>query len=294
MFVSGFASIVGRPNVGKSSLINSFLGQQLLIVSDKPQTTRNRIQAILTTEKSQIVFMDTPGIHKPRHRLGDYMLKSAREALKEVDLVLFMVEATCPPGPGDSYIAALLREIDTPLFLVVNKIDLAPAQFEAEWFPLYLQLGRFQKYFLVSALQGANLGPLLQDITAVLPPGPRYYPPEMVIDRPEEFLVAEKIREKVLRCTREEVPHSVAVAVDSMHLREDKNMLEIRAVIYVEKDSQKGIVIGKNGAMLKQVGTEARQDLEKLLGNPVFLDLWVKVKKDWRRKDSYLRQFGYE
>lgn len=294
MFVSGFVSIIGRPNVGKSTLINSFLGKKLLIVSDKPQTTRNRIQAILTAENAQVIFLDTPGIHKPKHKLGNYMVKSALGALKEVELILFMVEATSPPGPGDSYIAALLREIDTPIFLVVNKIDLAPAQFEEEWLPLYLQQGKFQKYFLVSALQGTNLNLLLQEITGVLPPGPLYYPPEMVIDRPEEFLAAEMIREKIFLKTREEIPHSTAVEVDSMVLREDRDMLDIRAVIYVEKESQKGIIIGKNGTMLKQIGTEARLELERLLGNPVFLDLWVKVKKDWRRKESYLRQFGYE
>ncbi len=294
MFVSGFVSVIGRSNVGKSTLVNSFLGRKLLIVSDKPQTTRNRIQAILTTEKAQVVFLDTPGIHKPRHKLGDYMLKSALGALKEVELILFVVEATFPPGPGDSYIASLLRETDTPIFLIINKMDRAPLQFEEEWLPLYLQQGKFQKYFLVSALQGTNMNPLLQEIVEVLPPGPLYYPPEAEIDRPEEFLAAEMIREKILLCTKEEIPHSTAVEIDSMVLREGRDILDIRAVIYVERDSQKGIIIGKNGTMLKQIGTEARLELEGLLGNPVFLDLWVKVKKDWRRKDGYLRQLGYE
>ncbi|NMB40976.1 MAG: GTPase Era [Firmicutes bacterium] len=294
MFVSGFVSVIGRPNVGKSTLINSFLGQKLLIVSDKPQTTRNRIHAILTTEEAQVIFLDTPGIHKPRHRLGNYMVKSALGALKEVELIIFMVEATSPPGPGDRYIAALLQEIDTPVFLVINKMDLAPAQFEKEWLPLYLQQGKFAKHFPVSALQGKNLNPLLREIIKILPPGPQYYPPEMQTDRPEEFLAAEMIREKVLLQTREEIPHSTAVEIDSMELREDRDILDVRAVIYVERDSQKGIIIGKNGAMLKQIGTEARLELENLLGNPIFLDLWVKVKKDWRRKDSYLRQLGYE
>jgi GTP-binding protein Era len=294
MFVSGFVSIVGRPNVGKSTLINSLLGWKLLIVSDKPQTTRNRIQAILTTENAQVIFLDTPGIHKPKHKLGNYMVKIALEALKEVELILFMVEATSPPGPGDNYIAALLREIDTPVFLVVNKTDLAPAQFEQEWLPLYLQRGEFKKHFLVSALRGKNLNPLLQEIIGILPPGPLYYPPEMSVDRPEQFLVGEMIREKIFLRTRDEVPHSVAVEVASMDLREDRDLLDIRAVIYVEKESQKGIIIGKNGSMLKQIGTEARLELEKILGNPVFLDLWVKVKKDWRRKENNLRQFGYE
>jgi len=294
MFVSGFVSIVGRPNVGKSTLINSLLGRKLLIVSDKPQTTRNRIQAIFTTEQAQIIFLDTPGIHKPRHKLGEYMVRAALETLKGVELVLFMVEATSPPGPGDSYIAALLRKIETPVFLVVNKTDLAPAKFEEEWLPLYLQQGEFKNYFLVSALQGTNLNPLIQAIIELLPPGPLYYPPEMSVDRPVEFLVAELIREKIFLQTREEIPHSTAVEVESMVLREDRDLLDIRAVIYVEKESQKGIIIGKNGAALKQIGTEARLELEKLLGNPVFLDLWVKVKKDWRRKENNLRRFGYD
>lgn len=294
MFVSGFVSIVGRPNVGKSTLINSLLGRKLLIVSDKPQTTRNRLQAVLTTERAQVIFLDTPGIHKPRHKLGNYMVRVALEALKEVELILFMVEATSPPGPGDSYIAAMLRQIDTPIFLVVNKIDLAPAQFEEEWLPSYLQLCAFQKHFLVSALQGKNVKQLLEEIILILPPGPLYYPPEVSIDRPEEFLAAEMIREKIFLLTGDEIPYSTAVEIESISLRKEKDLLDIRAVIYVEKESQKGIIIGKNGEMLKKIGTKARLELEKLLGNPVFLDLWVKVKKDWRSKENTLRQFGYE
>lgn len=293
MFVSGFVSIVGRPNVGKSTLINSLLGRKLLIVSDKPQTTRNRIQAILTTEEAQIIFLDTPGIHKPRHKLGNYMVRVALEALKEVELILFMVEATAPPGPGDQYIAALLGEIATPVFLVVNKIDLASPQFAEEWLPAYLQLLDFKKHFLVSALQGKNLEELLAEIIKELPPGPLYYPPEIAVDRPEEFLAAEIIREKIFLLTGDEIPYSTAVEIESMGLRPDKDLLEIRANIYVEKESQKGIIIGKNGAMLKEIGTRARLELEKLLGNPIFLELWVKVKKDWRSKENVLRQLGY-
>ncbi|MGI6308299.1 MAG: GTPase Era [Dethiobacteria bacterium] len=290
---SGFVSVIGRPNVGKSTLINSFLGKKVSIVSDKPQTTRNRIHAILTTPKAQIVFLDTPGIHKPKHKLGAYMVKVAREALQGVELLLFVVEATCPPRRGDRYIASLLRNLDTPVFLVANKIDLASPVFTEQWLPLYLHLYAFKKHFLVTALQGNNLEPLLEEIVRVLPQGPLYYPPEFSTDRPQEFLVGEIIREKIILKTREEVPYSVAVEVESMKLREGRNLLDIQAVIYVEKESQKMILIGKNGRMLKEIGTEARLELEKILGNPLYLNLWVKVKKDWRRKEGSLHQFGY-
>ena len=291
--LSGFVSVIGRPNVGKSTLINSFLGKKVLIVSDKPQTTRNRIQAILTTSEAQIIFLDTPGIHKPKHKLGAYMVKAALGALQEVELLLFVVEATCPPRPGDRYIASLLQSLTSPVFLVVNKMDLAPSDFRERWLSRYLQLHAFQKHFLITARQGKNLEPLLKSIVQVLPQGPLYYPPELSTDRPEEFLVGEIIREKIILKTREEVPYSVAVEVEEMKLRKGKNLLDVQAVIYVEKESQKMILIGKRGHMLKEVGTEARLELEKILGNRLFLQLWVKVKKDWRRKEGSLHQFGY-
>jgi GTP-binding protein Era len=293
MFVSGFVSVVGRPNVGKSTLINYFLGEKILIVSDKPQTTRNRIHAILTTDEAQVVFVDTPGIHKPRHKLGSYMVKTALEAFKEMDLILFMVEATAPPGGGDRYIANHLSKLETPVFLIINKKDLAPPDFWEKWFPLYQELACFRESFLVSALTGDNLAPLLEAIVATLPPGPLYFPPEMVLDRPERFLAGEKIREKVLHKTREELPHAIAVEITKMRPRPDMDLMDLHAVIYVEKDSQKKIIIGQGGAMLKEIGTEARLELERLLGGPIFLDLWVKVKKDWRRKEKILRQFDY-
>jgi GTPase len=294
MFVSGFVSVIGRPNVGKSTLINSLLGKKVLIVSDKPQTTRNRIQAILTTEKAQVIFLDTPGLHKPKHKLGDYMVKSALGALKDVELILFMVEAFSPPGPGDTYIASLLQGVKAPVFLVMNKTDLAPSDYEEKFLPLYRQLYDFKGFFLISAREEDNLESLLSGIIEILPEGPQYYPPEMVVDHPEQFLAGEMIREKIFTKTREEIPHSVAVEVSSMELRKNKDLLDIQAVIYVEKDSQKKIIIGKNGSMLKEIGTEARHELERVFGNPVFLDLWVKVKKDWRKKENNLRQFGYE
>jgi GTP-binding protein Era len=294
MFVSGFVTVVGRPNVGKSTLINSFLGEKILIVSDKPQTTRNRIHAILTTDEAQLIFIDTPGMHRPRHKLGGYMVKVALEALREVDLIFFVVEATAPPGNGDRYLANFFSKTGTPVFLVVNKMDLAPPDFKEKWLPLYLNLAEFRDSFLVTAVTGGNLEPLLKATTALMPEGPLYFPPEMVIDRPEHFLVGEKIREKILERTREEIPHSVAVEITKMEARQNVDLVDIEAVIYVERESQKRIMIGKGGAMLKEIGTEARLELEKLLGNPIFLNLWVKAKKDWRQKDNVLRRLGYE
>ncbi len=293
MFVSGFVSVVGRPNVGKSTLINSLLGRKLLIVSDKPQTTRNSIRAVLTTESAQVIFVDTPGLHKPRHSLGDYMVKAALDTLEEVDLVLFMVEALSPPGPGDRHIAGLLRELRTPSCLVVNKIDRAPGEFKENWLPLYRELAPFEHCFAVSALRGDNLQPLLKAVIDALPPGPLFYPPETAVDRPAVFQAGEIIREKILKMTRDEIPHSVAVEVTGIGLREGRDIFDVSAVIYVERESQKKIVIGRGGRTLKEIGTEARLELEDFLGKPVYLDLWVKVKKDWRRRENILRQLGY-
>ncbi len=293
MFVSGFIAVVGRPNVGKSTLINALIGEKVLIVSSRPQTTRNRIHAIYTGEDAQFIFIDTPGIHQPRHRLGDYMLKAATGALSEVDLILFLVEAGSVPGPGDKKIAALLQGVAIPVLLVINKMDLAADDFATRVLPLYRQLRKFQGCFQVSALKGENLEPLRLAIKSYLPAGPKYYPAEMLVDRPEEFLATEIIREKVMELTREEVPHAVAIQITAMEPRRQGEMLLIRAEILVEKPSQKKIIIGSGGGMLKQIGMEARRDLEKLLGNAVFLELWVKVKKDWRRRDNVLRQLGY-
>jgi GTPase len=294
MFVSGFIAVVGRPNVGKSTLINALVGQKVLIVSPRPQTTRNRIHAIYTGEDAQLIFLDTPGIHSPRHRLGDYMLKAALEALKEVDLILFLVEANGLPGPGDRKIVEQLEQVDTPVLLVLNKMDLAAADFETRVLPRYKDLLEFGGVYPVSALQGQNLEALRSAIMEKMPSGPQYYPTEMVVDRPEEFLAAEIIREKILEKTHEEVPHSVAVQITAMEPRRNGDLILIRAEIFVEKSSQKKIIIGKGGSMLKEIGSMARRELEKLLGNSVFLDLWVKVKKDWRSRDNVLRQLGYD
>lgn len=291
---SGFVTVVGRPNVGKSTLLNSLLGEKMLIVSDKPQTTRNRIQCILTGDEHQIVFIDTPGIHKPKSLLGEGMVKAALDTLQEVDAVLFLVEANEDPGAGDRFVADHLRGIDTPVFLVINKVDLVKGpqlmKLETAWQQL---LPGVKGVLHVSALNGYNVDYLLKQVIEVMPEGPQYYPEDMIIDQPERFIVAELIREKILHLTHEEVPHAVAVVIEEMKERNDE-MVFVRATIYVERESQKGIIIGKHGAMLKAVGEAARIDIEKLLGSRIYLDLWTKTRKDWRNELTGLRQLGYD
>ena len=291
-FRSGFVSIVGRPNVGKSTLMNQFVGQKIAIMSDKAQTTRNKVHGVVTTDDSQIVFIDTPGIHKPKHRLGDFMVKQAKSTLPDVDVLLFLVNASEKIGPGDRFIMDLLRTVDAPVFLVVNKIDLVhpdqlPAIVES-----YTNEFDFDEVFPISALQGNNVDRLFARIEEELPEGPQYYPKDQVTDHPARFIVAEFIREKVLHETREEIPHSVAVDIEKME-RDENGIIHIMAVIIVERKSQKGIVIGKGGSMLKTVGTNARKDIEKLLGSKVFLELWVKVKENWRNKPFHLNELGF-
>ncbi|MGB8953861.1 MAG: GTPase Era [Tumebacillaceae bacterium] len=291
---SGFVAIVGRPNVGKSTLMNYMIGQKIAIMSDKPQTTRNRIHGVLTTERGQIIFMDTPGIHKPKHRLGEQMVKTAIQTLDGVEAALFIVDATMPKGAGDEYIIELLKKVkDTPVFLLINKIDLIEKQQLFEIINSYKDTYEFAEIIPISAKAGDNVDALLDRLMGLLPEGPQYYPPDMVTDHPERFIVAELIREKVLHLTHEEVPHSVAVEVEQMQLREEKNMLVIHAAIYTERDSQKAIIIGKSGALLKQIGQRARYDIERLLGSKVYLELWVKVKADWRNREHMLRNFGF-
>jgi GTPase len=292
-FKSGFVAVVGRPNVGKSTLVNSIIGQKIAIMSDKPQTTRNKILCVLTLDDAQVVFIDTPGIHKPRHKLGEYMVRTAENTLREVDTVLFVVDATEQPGPGEKYILERLAAITTPVVLVINKIDLMR---RAEVLPIierYAGNVKFAAIVPISALNKLNLDDLLTEVKKHLPPGPKYYPEDMVTDQPERNLVAELIREKVLELTREEIPHAVAVDIEEMITRQNGD-LYVRAVIYVERDSQKGIVIGAGGQVLKEAGRLARLDIEALLGSKTFLDLWVKVKKDWRNRDGVLKTFGYE
>lgn len=290
---SGFVALIGRPNVGKSTLMNHVVGKKVAIMSDKPQTTRNRIRGIFTDERGQIVFLDTPGIHKPKSKLGEHLVQTAQATLEEVDLILLLVDAEEGMGPGDRFIIEHLKQVKTPVFLVVNKIDRVHPDALLPLIDSYRRLFSFREVVPISALQGNNTGTLVDLIFRELPEGPAYYPADQVTDSPEHFVIGELIREKVLFLTREEIPHSVAVVVEEMIPREDGETVYIRATIYAERPSQKGILIGKRGAMLKEVGRLAREEIERLLGNKVFLDLWVKVKKDWRNEEAYLRRFGY-
>jgi GTP-binding protein Era len=297
-FRSGFVAVVGRPNVGKSTLLNRLVGQKVAIVSDKPQTTRNRIHCILTRPDAQIVFLDTPGIHKPLHKFGEYMVQTALRTLNEVDGVLFIVDATYPPGAGDEFITGHLQEADAPIILVANKIDLwgttaQERQRQEEILAGYANLGDFRAVVPVSALEGQGLAPLVDMVVGLLPEGPKYYPDDWVTDHPEQFIMAELIREQILHLTREEIPHAIAVVVEHVEAREDRDIIDVWATIYVERPSQKGIVIGRKGTMLKQVGQLAREEIEALLGSQVNLQLWVKVKDDWREKAGSLSDFGY-
>ena len=289
---SGFIAVIGRPNVGKSTLINSLIGQKIAIMSDKPQTTRNRILCILTRPEAQIVFLDTPGIHKPKHKLGEYMVKAAEGTLKEVDAIFFVVDATEKMGPGEYYILERLQATAKPVILVVNKLDLIEKQDVLPIISNYSEKYPFVGIVPISAKQEENLDALIEEVEKYLPEGPQYYPDDMVTDQPERLIVAELVREKALLLTRDEVPHAIAVDIDEMKTR-DNGDVYVRATIYVERDSQKGIIIGAKGSMLKEIGKLARADIEMLLGSNCFLDLWVKVKKDWRDRDSVLKGFGF-
>lgn len=290
---SGFAAIVGRPNVGKSTLTNHLIGEKIAIMSDRPQTTRNKIMCIMNTDNAQIMFLDTPGIHKPHHKLGEYMVRTAESTLKEVDVILFVVDASEKRGAGEEYITELLQKVKTPVILVVNKID--KLQDKDKLFRIidsYSKTYDFAAIVPVSALEDEEFPGLVAEITKHLPEGPAYFPDDMLTDQPERVIAAEMIREKILLLTRDEIPHSIAVEVEEFKER-DNDDVYIRATIFVERDSQKGIVIGAKGSLLKKIGQQARADIEGLLGCKVFLDLWVKVKADWRNKDKALKQFGY-
>ncbi|MEH7885461.1 GTPase Era [Bacillus sp. JJ1609] len=290
---SGFISIIGRPNVGKSTFLNRVIGQKIAIMSDKPQTTRNKVQGVLTLEDSQLIFIDTPGIHKPKHRLGDFMMKVAQNTLKEVDLILFMVNAQEGYGRGEEFIIEKLQNVKTPVFLVINKIDLIHPDKLLELIDSYKEKFNFAEIVPISALEGNNIEKLLEQIKEKMPEGPQFYPADQVTDHPERFIVSELIREKALHLTREEIPHSTAVVIEKMERQSEKDMVHVMATIIVERDSQKGIIIGKQGSMLKEIGKRARLDIENLLGSKVFLELWVKVQKDWRNKASHLRDYGF-
>lgn len=290
-YKSGFIAVIGRPNVGKSTLINKIIGQKIAITSDKPQTTRSRIQCILTQDDAQIIFLDTPGIHKPKFKLGEYMLKAAEGTLKEVDAIFFVVDATEKFGGGEKYILERLSATTKPVILVVNKVDLIEREKILPIIAEYSARRNFAAVVPISATQGINVDALIDEAKNFLPEGVQYYPADMVTDQPERLIIAELIREKILHATQDEVPHSIAVDLEEFTPR-DNGTIFIRATIYVERDSQKKILIGKGGSMLKQVGAAARPEIEMLLGAKIFLDLWVKVKRDWRNSIGALQSFG--
>lgn len=290
-FKSGFVTMIGRPNMGKSTLINALIGEKMVITSNKPQTTRNRINCVLTRDEAQLVFVDTPGIHKPQDKMGEYLVEAAYSGLKDVDVILFLVDCRYPPGGGDRFILNQIKGLDTPVLMVLNKIDLVSKQELAKRITEYENFSGYP-VIPISALREENLDQLIDEIVERIPEGPMYYPEDMITDQIEQFIVAEMIREKVLHLTREEIPHAVAVEIEEMTEKKE-DMMYIRATIYVERNSQKGILIGKRGGMLKKVGKMARKDVEKLLRTSVYLDLWVKVKKDWREKEDVMQKLGY-
>lgn len=292
-FHSGFVAILGRPNVGKSTFLNQVIGQKIAIMSDKAQTTRNKIQGIYTDDQAQIVFIDTPGIHKPHSRLGDFMVESALSTLNEVDAILFMVNAIQKRGRGDDFIIERLKNVKKPIYLVINKIDQIHPDKLLEIMDDYRQTLDYAEVFPISALQGNNCPELVASLIETLPVGPQFYPADMVTDHPERFIAGELIREKVLELTREEVPHSVAVVVDRIS-RSDEEKVQVQATIIVERNSQKGIIIGKGGKMLKNIGVKARKDIELMLGDKVYLELWVKVMPNWKDRQIDLRSLGYK
>lgn len=293
MFKSGFVSIVGRPNVGKSTLMNIVVGEKIAIMSDKPQTTRNTIQAVYTDKECQMVFLDTPGIHKPKNKLGEFMVKSATDAFKNVDVVLYVVDESKKIGPGDRMIIENLRGIKTPKILVLNKIDMLSEEELFDLMKMYDAENMFDEIVPISALKGKNTDRLLKVIERYLEEGPQYFPEYMITDQPERVLVSELIREKVLHYVHDEIPHGVAVEIERMKKRPDKDIIDISAVIYCERDSHKGIIIGKNGRKLKGIGKSAREEIELLLGSQINLQVWVKVKENWRNLQSFINNFGY-
>ena len=292
-YKSGFVTLIGRPNVGKSTLMNRLIGQKIAITSNKPQTTRNRIQTVYTCDEGQIIFLDTPGIHKAKNKLGEYMVSVAERTLKEVDVILWLVEPSTFIGAGEQHIAEQLRSVKTPVFLVINKIDTVEKAEILKFIAAYKDIVDFAEIIPVSALKGENTDDLLQAMMKYLPTGPQYYDEDTITDQPERQIVAEMIREKALRNLSDEIPHGIAVAIDRMHERPNGGIIDIDATIVCERNSHKGIIIGKQGAMLKKIGSQARADMEALLDCKVNLKLWVKVKKDWRDSDFLIKNFGY-
>lgn len=291
---SGFVTLIGRPNVGKSTLMNQLIGQKIAITSNKPQTTRNRIQTVYTDERGQLVFLDTPGIHKAKNKLGEYMVKVAESTLNEVDAILWLVEPTTFIGAGERRIAQQLKNVKTPVILIINKIDTVKREEILTFIDAYRQIHDFDEIVPVSALKGENKDTLLDVIFKYMPYGPMFYDEDTITDQPERQIVAELIREKALKCLDEEIPHGIAVAIDSMKYRKNNKLVDIDATIICERDSHKGIIIGKQGSMLKKIGSAARYEIERLLECQVNLKIWVKVKKDWRDSDFLMKNFGYD
>ncbi len=290
-YKSGFVTLIGRPNVGKSTLMNYLIGQKIAITSNKPQTTRNRIQTVLTTEEGQIVFVDTPGIHKAKNKLGEYMVNVAERTLNEVDVVLWLVEPTTFIGAGEKHIAEQLQKVKTPVVLVINKVDMVKREEVLVFIDAYRKLYDFAEIVPVSARSGENTDELVKVILKYLPYGPQFYDEDTITDQPERQIVAELIREKALHSLNDEIPHGIAVSIDQM--KYDRKLVDIDATIICERDSHKGIIIGKQGTMLKKIGSTARYEIEKMLDMHVNLKLWVKVKKDWRDSDFLIKNFGY-
>ncbi len=293
-FKSGFVTLIGRPNVGKSTLMNRLIGQKIAITSNKPQTTRNRIQTVYTDERGQIVFLDTPGIHKAKNKLGEYMVNVAERTLKEVDVVLWLVEPTTFIGAGEQHIAAQLKMVKTPIVLVINKVDTVKKEEVLKFIDAYKDICNFADIVPVSALKGQNTDTVLEVIFKYLPYGPAFYDEDTVTDQPQRQIVAEMIREKALRSLDEEIPHGIAVTIEKMKERPGGKVVDIEATIICERDSHKGIIIGKGGAMLKKIGSAARFEIEKMLEMKVNLQIWVKVRKDWRDSDLFMKNFGYD
>ena len=292
-YKSGFVTLIGRPNVGKSTLMNQLIGQKIAITSDKPQTTRNRIQTVYTEEQGQIIFLDTPGIHKAKNKLGEYMVNVAERTLNEVDAILWLVEPTTFIGAGERYIIEQLSKVRTPVILVINKVDTVKKEEILKYIAAYKDVYSFAEIVPVSALKGENTSHLIETIFSHLPEGPQYFDEDTITDQPERQIVAELVREKALRLLNDEIPHGIAVAIDRMKERPGSDIVDIDATIVCERDSHKGIIIGKNGEKLKRIGTAARKEIENLLDMHVNLKLWVKVKKDWRDSDFLLKNYGY-
>jgi GTP-binding protein Era len=290
---SGFVALIGRPNAGKSTLMNEILGKKVAIMSDKPQTTRNRITGIYTKEDVQIVFLDTPGIHKPKHRLGEYMVDVAEKTMRDVDLLFYLVDASVDFKTGEEFIVERLKSTKLPVFLILNKIDLIPKEDLLRKIDFWQNKMEFAEIFPVSALKRDNVDQLIERTKKYLEEGPMFYPSDEVTDQPEKVVISEIIREKILKRTKEEIPHSVAVVIEQLEEKKKGEVINILASIYVERSSQKKIVIGKQGQLLKAIGQDARRELENILGARIFLDLWVKVKEDWRNKNTTLSNFGY-